>query len=278
MAVKSAIRGAFVRSIGPSETHRLLNAYGDARSALTYGFSPDGRRSSRQIRNQKDAFRGRRAFIIGNGPSLREMDLRPLQAEITFGLNRIYLLFDRIGFPTTFLVSVNTHVIEQCADELIATRSDKFLSWHARRHLERTDAVTFMRSVSRPHFSRDPSRGVWEGATVTFVAMQLAHYMGFEEIVLIGVDHQFATGGPAHALVTSDGADESHFDPSYFGKGFRWQLPDLETSEYAYTLAKKAFEADGRRIINATVGGRLEVFPRRTYAEVLAATERERAE
>lgn len=201
------------------------------------------------------------------------MDLRPLHGEITFGLNRIYLLFDRIGFATTFLVSVNTHVIEQFADELIEIRSEKLFSWRARRHLERTDAVTFMRSVSRPHFSRDPSQGLWEGATVTYVAMQVAYYMGFEEVILIGVDHQFSTGGPPHALVTSEGADENHFDPGYFGKGIRWQLPDLETSEYAYALAKEAFEKDGRRVVNATVGGRLEVFPRRAYTEVLAETD-----
>jgi hypothetical protein len=270
MAIKGVARSALRRVVGPAAAGRLLNLYGDARTAVGYRVAADGRRSTRELRKLKDAYAGQRAFIIGNGPSLREMDLSPLRDEVTFGLNRIYLLFDKIGFATTFLVSVNTHVIEQCADELTSTRSQKIFSWRSRRHLGDASQITFVRSVSRPHFSLDPSRAVWEGATVTFVAMQLAYYMGFTEVILIGVDHQFAASGKPHMLVTSDGPDESHFDPNYFGKGFRWQLPDLETSEYAYGLAREAYERGGRRIVNATVGGRLEIFPRKSYDQVLA--------
>jgi hypothetical protein len=50
-----------------------------------------------------------------------------------------------------------------------------------------------------------------------------------------------------------------------FGKGFRWQLPDLETSEIAYGMARSAFEADGRKVVDATVGGKLTVFPKVDY-------------
>jgi hypothetical protein len=271
VSVKSAIRAALHATIGAATTQRLLNIYGDTRSAITYAASPDGRRSGRELRAMRDRYRGRRAFIIGNGPSLRDMDLSPLRNEVTFGLNRIYLLFERMGFSTTFLVSVNIHVIEQCAGELAATDAKQIFSWLGRKYIERAQDVTFVRPVSTPHFARDPSSGLWEGATVTFVAMQLAYHMGFDEVILIGVDHRFASTGEPHALVTSRGADESHFDPGYFGKGFRWQLPDLETSEVAYQLALRAFEADGRRVLNATVGGRLEVFPRVDYMTLFDA-------
>jgi hypothetical protein len=62
--------------------------------------------------------------------------------------------------------------------------------------------------------------------------------------------------------VESQGADPDHFSPSYFGKGFRWQLPDLEGSERGYRLARQAFEKDGRRVVDATLGGKLTVFPK----------------
>jgi hypothetical protein len=107
--------------------------------------------------------------------------------------------------------------------------------------------------------------GIWEGATVTYVAMQLAYFMGFTTVILIGVDHSFKTQGPAHRLVVSEGADENHFHPEYFGKGVRWQLPDLETSERAYMKARAAFEADGRKVLDATVGGKLTVFEKIPY-------------
>jgi tetratricopeptide (TPR) repeat protein len=95
--------------------------------------------------------------------------------------------------------------------------------------------------------------------------MQLAYHMGFEEVVLIGVDHRFVTQGDPNQEVVSDGDDPNHFHPGYFGKGVRWHLPDLERSEKSYRMAKQAFEAAGRRILDATVDGHLTVFPKVDY-------------
>ena len=64
------------------------------------------------------------------------------------------------------------------------------------------------------------------------------------------------------------GKDINHFHPEYFGKGVRWNLPDLEKSEIAYQLAKKEFENDGRRIIDATVDGKLKIFPKYEYKKL----------
>lgn len=116
-----------------------------------------------------------------------------------------------------------------------------------------------------PGFQKDLKGRVYEGSTVTYVAMQIAYYMGFQEVVLIGVDHSFSTQGPKNAEVVSQGDDPNHFHPGYFGKGFRWHLPDLENSERSYRLAKQAFEADGRKIVDATVGGKLQVFEKVDY-------------
>jgi hypothetical protein len=98
--------------------------------------------------------------------------------------------------------------------------------------------------------------------------MQLAYHLGFQKVILIGVDHAFTTQGKPHETIVSQGDDHNHFSPNYFGRGFRWQLPDLETSEIAYRLARKAFEADGREILDATIGGKLTVFPKVDYASL----------
>ena len=71
---------------------------------------------------------------------------------------------------------------------------------------------------------------------MTYVALQIAYFMGFSQVVLIGVDHRFKTKGPAHTECILPGDDPNHFDPSYFGHGFRWHLPDLEMSTLAYQL------------------------------------------
>ena len=230
--------------------------------------------SAARLVGLKSKHRGERCFIIGNGPSLNNTDLTRLRHEATFGLNRIYLLFDKIGFHTTYHVCVNPLVIEQCAREIEALPMPRFLSWHCRHLVQRSRGMIF---IGDPYdgtlgFAKTPIGRVWEGATVTYVAMQLAYYLGFEQVVLIGVDHNFVTQGTAHAAITSQGPDPNHFDPDYFGKGFRWNLPDLPTSEAAYRLAKAAFEADGREVVDATVGGKLSVFRKVDYESLFTKT------
>lgn len=73
------------------------------------------------------------------------------------------------------------------------------------------------------------------------------------------------TKGSPNATVVSRGDDHNHFDPQYFGKGFRWQLLDLETSELAYCIAREQFEGAGREIVDATKDGKLRVFRKVDY-------------
>lgn len=234
---------------------------------LSYRLPGEGRRSVQALEALRDTASGR-CVVIGNGPSLNQMDLSVLADEPTFGLNRGYLLFERIGGPTTYLASVNRYVLEQSADEMLASPSLKFFNWRHRRFVPRgRPDVIYLHTVHEPGFSTDiPRRGLWEGATVTFVALQLAYHLGYREVVLIGVDHSFATAGPAHRLVTSGGDDPDHFDRNYFGAGYRWQLPDLETSERAYAMARRAFESAGGSVVDATVGGKLTIFPKAEFA------------
>jgi hypothetical protein len=226
------------------------------------------RRSSNQrLLTLKDSRKGERCFIIGNGPSLRQTDLSRLKGEVTFGMNRFYLAFPELGFPTTYYLSVNDLVIEQCAADIQALPMPKFVSWRARRWLKPADNLYFLyTSYTGPHFGGgDITRRLWEGATVTYMALQVAFYLGFQQVILIGVDHNFATKGKPNTTIISQGDDPNHFNPAYFGKGFRWQLPDLDTSERAYWMARQAYESAGRQVLDATAGGMLQVFPKVDY-------------
>lgn len=210
--------------------------------------------------------KGERCFILGNGPSLNRTDLDLLKDEYTFGMNRIYLLFPQIGFETSYYVSVNTLVLEQCRAEIASLHMPRFITWRGRRWFDQ-QGVYFLDTdyLDPPGFATDVRGRVFEGSTVTYIALQVAYFMGFEEVILIGVDHSFAFEGPPNETVVSAGDDPNHFSSEYFGKGFKWQLPDLEASERAYRMAKVAFEEDGRRILDATIGGKLEVFEKVEY-------------
>jgi hypothetical protein len=229
-------------------------------------FHPLRRASIELLAEMKDRHRNQRCFIIGNGPSLKQTDLSRLRGEFTFGVNRIYLMFPELGFPTSYYLSVNSLVIEQCAEDIRALPMPKFLSWRSHSLIQPTDDMAFLHTTySGPKFARDARGRIWEGATVTNVALQLAFHMGFETAILIGVDHSYNTSGKPNTTVVSQGDDPNHFHAAYFGKGFRWQLPDLDTSERGYHMARAAYESAGRQVLDATVGGKLTIFPKVDY-------------
>ncbi|MDG1418764.1 MAG: hypothetical protein P8P99_13270, partial [Maricaulis sp.] len=101
----------------------------------------------------------------------------------------------------------------------------------------------------------------------TFVALQLAYWMGFQKIIILGLDHQYSLERHEEELAPHQTAqrqfsDTNHFHTEYFGAGMKWQLPDLAESERAYAEAERAFSADGRKIVNATPGSQLNIFER----------------
>jgi len=223
-------------------------------------------KSQRELSRFHDIHRGDRCFILGNGPSLKRTDLSLIRNEYTFGMNRIYLLFPALGWVTSYYVSINTLVIEQCSQDISGLTMPRFITWRGRRWVGGEGIYFLDTDYTEPAtFSKDIRGRIFEGSTVTYTALQIAFYMGFEEVILVGIDHSFTSKGRPNETLVSEGDDHNHFSADYFGKGFKWQLPDLEASEQAYRLAKAAFEKNGRRILDATVDGKLEIFEKVDY-------------
>ena len=267
MSAKQDLKRIIPDPLWKLASERYWSWYNRDRHLLARVFSPVWMRNKAQLEAWRDRFAGERCFVVGNGPSLRNTDLSKLNGEFTLGMNRIYLAFDEYDFKTSCLVSVNDLVLEQCHQDIAALQIPKFVTWRARHFFEASNETLFLDTdYTLPEdFNGDATGRLFEGFTVTYVCLQLAYFMGFSQAILIGVDHNFATKGPANAVVTSEGDDPNHFSAQYFGKGFRWQLPDLEGSERAYRFARDAYETDGRQILDATVGGKLAVFPKAMY-------------
>jgi hypothetical protein len=214
--------------------------------------------------------RGAQALLLCNGPSLRQVDFaRVNRARFkVFGLNKIYLGFDMLGWQPDYLVAVNEKVLRQSLAVYSTLRMPKFVSNRLPLDELPDDPLTFpMRTTGLPpglpRFSTDIVRGVREGWTVTHAALQVIYYMGFRQVFIVGMDHRFTQHVPgqenAESIITGDDVD--HFHPQYFG-GQKWDFPDLHNSEISYQAARQAFEADGRRIVDCTPGGACPVFER----------------
>ena len=263
------MREMFINTIPDPMVNLLRNTRDTLKMAADWPESrlhPWRRDSIRKLNSIRNTHLGERCFIIGNGPSLKKTDLSMLEDEFTIGLNRFYLAFPDLGFTTSLLLTVNDLVTEQCAEEIRALPIPTFVSWRGRKWIQPAENLHYLyTSYDLPGFNGNAAGRLWEGATVTYIAMQLAFHMGFQKVILIGVDHSFSTQGKPNTTIVSAGDDPNHFNPGYFGKGFRWQLPDLETSEIAYTMAREAYHKASREIVDATVGGKLTVFTKVSY-------------
>lgn len=208
----------------------------------------------------KNKYAGWTGIIIGNGPSLNDIPISFLKKYPSFGSNRIYLLD---GFRPTYHVCVNPLVIDQFPEIIkgIGLEASFVGAGYDSEH------ITPIKSLPVPHFSRDPRRGFYEGHTVTYVMMQIAYWMGFQTILLVGVDHYFEYEGQPNEERTAAGIDPNHFHPGYFSDGIRWNNPDLEMSERAYLMAKNNYELDGRSIYNCTTKTALTVFEKKDWKE-----------
>ncbi|MFV3131455.1 6-hydroxymethylpterin diphosphokinase MptE-like protein [Niveispirillum sp. KHB5.9] len=244
-----------------------------------------------KLKALRQAWQGRkRCFVIGNGPSLNQTDLSLLKGEVTFAVNSFFLKAPELDWLPTFYVVEDHLVAEDRREQIEAFRGPvRLFPAYLRYCLAEGDDTIFFDHRPRksyPHgfdFSTDASDFTYAGCTVTFTCLQLAYFLGFEEIYLIGVDANYVLPADVQqsdkygvGILDMGSDDPNHFHPDYFGKGYRWHDPQVDKMIQAYGEAERVVRGTGTRIYNATVGGKLEVFERRPFASLFVSPHQDR--
>ena len=237
------------------------------RKRLKWDLSPLSLQSRRRLREYQDSRPGAKAVIVCNGPSLLKTDLRVLDGIDSFGLNRINVLFETNAFRPSYIACVDHLALENNQAFFNSTSIPLFLAYDCAGFIKPRKNVTYLHICTTLMFARDCSHSIHTGFSVTSTALQLAFHMGYRDVALIGCDHNYARQGTANSKVVSDGAEKSHFDPNYFPKGQSLFLPDLAATEFFFHKARVAYESVGGRVVNCTVGGKLDIFPRMEIEE-----------
>jgi hypothetical protein len=218
--------------------------------------------STEALALQRNRYLGQPMLVVGNGPSLNSTPLDDFLGVPSIGMNKIDLIYPRTNWRPSLVVCLNNLVAQQHQDYFATSKIPVFVAWKSRWLIrpENRNKIAYFNTALSNKFSTDALRGFGSSATVTYIALQMAYWMGANPVILFGVDHSFKYEGPAGTYQKREGEDSNHFDPSYFKSGSFWGTPDLDQSEIDYGLARTAFEADGRKIYDATVDGKLQVF------------------
>ncbi|MFV8322668.1 6-hydroxymethylpterin diphosphokinase MptE-like protein [Flavobacterium sp. LB3P21] len=234
-------------------------------------------KNEKKLQSFKNKHKGERCFIIGNGPSLNKLDLTLLKGETTFGVNGIYLNQEKMGFLPTYYVIEDYLIAEDRASEINELNGPvkfvpTFLDYTLKKDCNTVNFnayINYSDKIFKPLFSDNCLRKIGVGGSVTFMCLQLAFYMGFDEVYMIGFDHNYAKLEKTDSsIVVTEENDENHFTPNYYTKGERWHDPNVDRMEKGFTVARNHFLNDNRKIWNATYKGHLEVFERKDFEKI----------
>lgn len=203
--------------------------------------------------------------MVANGPSLKETPLEFLYDYPTFASNYVSLLD---GFVPTYLTVIDPEAIgrlDEDVQEVVDVEEDRmslilplvpavenfFVIHTAKKLFEPYQNVQPIYNVKAACWSYSPIRFLFTGGTATYTNLQLAFYMGFQRVVLVGLDHDYSGG---------------HFDEKYIKSqkavGEENQRNTLDIMEESYRLAHRVFDAHERPIINCSVYSREYTFMR----------------
>ena len=233
-----------------------------------------------EIKRFKNIHKGQRCFIIGTGPSLTTEDLELLKDEITFGSNRIFEIYPKTTWRPTYYMNQDHALIQKYTGEIGQLEADGiFLPMEFReQYAGKPNTYHFVLRhrdfyPKDADFSRNIHHYLGQGFTVTYGAIQMAYYMGFSEVYLLGIDHNYSiTLNEKGIPVVNDGVQDYFKGSTASNKGLN--LPRVAESTVAYMTARKfADRQKNFTVYNATRGGKLEAFPRVNLDDILKSKE-----
>ena len=236
----------------------------------------------KRLKKLENSYNNESCFIIGNGPSLSADDLNLIKGKYSFGTNRIFNLFDLCSWRPTFYCIQDSLLINEIKDKLSVTKlglKNNFLALNSWRDFSKTiknDPSNFFFFLDTevneefPRFSVDVSDRIHEGRSITISALQIAIYLGFKKIYLLGVDHS------SSVKIIDDEVKYDENIKDYFdgidNSGITKRPYYKDFTEKAFIKAKKIADEKGVEIINLTRGGNLEVFKRASLEFILKNT------
>lgn len=237
-----------------------------------------------QLKKFRNIYESQDCLIVCNGPSLKDTNLGLFAGMPTFCVNSTFILQEKLGFTPDFFTVEDNHVIDDNLNDILKMKSGvKFFPDKYREKFGDLDNVYYLPTIwdcywksklshENPEFSEDIARGIYTGQTVTYLNLQIAYYLGFKRVFIVGLDFSYSIPKGSkidNNSIDHDDDDPNHFHASYFGKGRQWHFPKLDSCMNSYSIAKERFERSGREVIDLTKNGCLNVFRKSTVEKEL---------
>ncbi|CAV17253.1 6-hydroxymethylpterin diphosphokinase MptE-like protein [Vibrio atlanticus] len=238
-----------------------LNMY--FRKLLRYHFKYN------KIKNLKNQHTNKRCFIIGNGPSLTKEILISLKKEKTFGVNAICKWFPELGFETTYYGIQDIRAFNALKEDILKISKSKMLmtSKISRKYGNEDRTYVFPLNYLNHNtyhddfgskVSKDVEQVVYDGYSINYSMIQIAMYMGFTEIYLIGMDCNYNFEDV-----------ENQYSVNHFIAQENPSLAGYKMIQALKAIKHEIDKENGIKIFDCSINGKLDLFPKQELEDIL---------
>jgi hypothetical protein len=156
------------------------------------------------IKGYRNLHEGERCFILGSGPSLYNTDLNLIKDEIVFGVNTVYKFLPKYNLKCKYYNIGDINVWKENYKQILSQDTTLFMGGILANN-NYLDNIEYYRQFQKNEPILIRFRGPlrikkeWKGNDllkgnygahhiIANQSLQLAHYMGFREVYLLGCD------------------------------------------------------------------------------------------
>ena len=199
-------------------------------------------------------------FVIGTGPSLKNIDMEKLSQYDCITFNRAYIAYKDWGFVPKYYLAFDGNdiramykdinfIIEKYPETKFFILDDEHSnSIHPPESFQDGDKKDSLFDWSKPNLYRiRESRGYFSGLisgkeinlpvylpNAGWQGIEVLYALGYDRIAFVGCDSKYRDDAESNKDITSIGreyissedTDINHFRPDYFGKGMRFGAPN----------------------------------------------------
>jgi len=217
----------------------------------------------KSIKAYRNKFLGQSCFVIGNGPSLSVKDLESIKEYKSFASNSIFKIFPETNWRPDYYGVCDKLYYEQHKVNILSDIDTASFYPLDLDVLKRHQDFFYLRqqkffSKKRPLFSSRADLMLFDGSTVTYMLIQLAVYMGFKKIYLLGVDFSYSKTINNKGQIVRNNLIKDYFNNDNSENNL--VVPNLEQSYLSYKSALKYATKNGIEIVNLSRKSKLDLF------------------
>jgi len=215
-----------------------------------------------------EAWKGRKCFLLGGGPSLKNFNFEFIKNELTIGINKAF-----IKYPSTVNYAMDDRFYNMVSSSSKKDIEKKNLhqQWIGYKGIKvfpkrssksvLDDSVYAVNVLPEIALSFNLGKGIWLGNNSGFGALALACCLGAIQIGLLGYD-----------LKVDTIASKTHWHGGYENQPFNSFQRKLDRFKKCFEEFAETIAQQGILVTNLNLNSALECFPKDTIENFLKST------